>query len=57
MIDQKMAGEVSPSGKVLIPGQAAAYKIGEKKIHELRKKFEAKDGREYNLVGCKTLQI
>jgi len=36
----------------LIPllGQAAAYKIGEGKIHELRKKFEAKEGREYNLV-------
>jgi hypothetical protein len=33
-----------------VSGQAAAYKIGEKKIHELRKKFEAKDGREYNLV-------
>jgi hypothetical protein len=32
-------------------GQAAAYKIGEQRILQLRRKFEAKEGRAYDLVS------
>jgi hypothetical protein len=32
-------------------GQAAAYKIGEQRILQLRRKFEAKEGRAYDLVN------
>ena len=34
-----------------ISGQAAAYKIGEQRILQLRRKFEAKEGRAYDLVN------